>query len=89
MTHFIIAYHISLVKAPTNYCHNDLLILDLKQLNKIMKLYYLHALKALLDSHGKIKIYNGISLELKSSYKEEGLSHVYGKTKLYFLQFQK
>ena len=62
MTHFIIAYHISLVKVQTNYCNNDLLILDLK--HKIMKLYYFHALKALLDSQGKIKLYYGM-LRLK------------------------
>ena len=60
MTHLIIAYHVSLVTAQTNYCNNNLLILDLKLLNKTMKLYYFHALKALLDSLGKIKIYYGM-----------------------------
>ena len=45
------------MKAQTNYCNNDLLILDLKQLNKLMKIYYFHALKALLDSQGEIKMY--------------------------------
>ena len=37
LTHFIITYHISLVNIQTNYCNNNLLILDKKQLNKIMK----------------------------------------------------
>ena len=58
MTHFITIYHISLVSVQTNYCNNNLLILDLKQLNKIIKLYYL---KALWDSQGKIKMYYGMS----------------------------
>ena len=54
MTHFIIAYHISLVSVQTNYCNNNYV----NQLNKIMKLYYL---KALLVSQDKIKIYYGMS----------------------------
>ena len=49
--------HISLVNVQTNYCNNNLLILDVKQLNKIMKLYYFYTLKALSDSQGKIKMY--------------------------------
>ena len=57
VTHFIAAHHISLVKDQTNYCNNDQLTLDLKQLNKIMKLYYFHSLKALWDVQGKIKMY--------------------------------
>ena len=61
MTHFIIAYYISLAKVQTNCRNNNLLILDVKQLNKIMKLYYFHALKALWDSQGKIKMYYGMS----------------------------
>ena len=60
VTHFIIAYHISLVKVQTNYCNNNLLILDVKQLNKIMKLYYFYTLKALWDGQGKIKMYYGM-----------------------------
>ena len=60
MTNFIIAYHISLVKVQTNYCNNNLLILDVKQLNKIMKFYYFHSLKALWDDQGKIKMYYGM-----------------------------
>ena len=61
LTHFIIAYHISLMKNQANYCNNNPLILDVKQLNKIMKLYYFHALKALWDGQGKIKMYYGMS----------------------------
>ena len=44
---FIIAYYISLVEVQTNYCNNNLLILDVKQINKIMKLCYFRTLKAL------------------------------------------
>ena len=55
---FIIAYHIFLMNVQTNSCNNNLLILDVKQLNKIMKLYYL---KALWDGQGKIKTYYGMS----------------------------
>ena len=60
VTHFIITNNISLVKVQTNYCNNNLLILDVKQLNKI-KLYHFHTLKALWDSQGKIKMYYGMS----------------------------
>ena len=56
MTHFIIVYHISLVNVQTNYCNNNLLILDVKQLNKIMKLHYFYTLKALWDGKGEIKM---------------------------------
>ena len=61
VTHFIIAYHISLVKDQTNYCNNNLSILDVKQLNKIIKLYHFHTLKALWDGQGKSKMYYGMS----------------------------
>ena len=61
MTHFIIPYHISLVNVQTNYCKNNLLILDVQQLNKIMKLYYVYTLKALWDCQGKNKMYYGVS----------------------------
>ena len=47
VTHFIIAYHICIVNVLTNYYNNNLLILDVKQLNRIMKLYYFYTLKAL------------------------------------------
>ena len=49
------------MNVQTNYCKNNLLILDVKQLNKIMKLYYFYTLKALWDSQGKIKMYYGMS----------------------------
>ena len=61
MTHFIIAYHISLVNIQTNYCNNNLLILNVKQLNKIKKLYYFYTSKALWDGQGKIKMYYEMS----------------------------
>ena len=53
--------HISLVIVQTNYCNNNLLILNVKQLNKIIKLYYFYTLKALCDDHGKIKMYYEMS----------------------------
>ena len=49
------------MKVQTNYCNNNLLILDEKQLNKIIKLYYFHTLKALREGQGKIKMYYGMS----------------------------
>ena len=61
VTHFIIAYRISQVNVQTNYCNNNLLILDVKQLNNIMKLYYFNALRALWDGQGKIKMYYWMS----------------------------
>ena len=48
------------MNVQANYCNNNLLILDLKQLNQIMKLYF-HTLKALWEGHGKIKMYYGMS----------------------------
>ena len=61
MTHCIIAYHISLVKVQTNNCNNNPMTLDVKHLNKIIKLYYFHILKELWDGQGKIKMYYGMS----------------------------
>ena len=49
------------MEVHTNYFNNNLLIVDVKQLNKNMKLYYFHALKALWDGQGKIKMYYGMS----------------------------
>ena len=72
MTHFIIAYRISLVNVQTNNCNNNLLILYVKQLNKIMKLYYFYTSKALWDGQVKIKMYYGMS-RVKSSYRVKGL----------------
>ena len=60
VTYSIIAHHISLVKVQTNYYNNNILILDVKKLNKMMKLYHFHNLKALWDGQGKIKMYFGM-----------------------------
>ena len=49
------------MNVQSNYCNNNLLILDVKQLNKIMKLYNFSTLKALWDCQGKIKMYYGMS----------------------------
>ena len=49
---FMITYHISLVSVQDNYRNNNLLILGVKRLNKIMKLYCLEALR---DGQGKLK----------------------------------
>ena len=65
MTHFIITYHIFLMNVQTNYCNNNLLILDVKQSNKIMKLYYFYTLKALWDGQGRFKMYYGTSMVKK------------------------
>ena len=35
--------------------------MDVKQLNKIMELYYFHTLKALWDGQGKIRMYYRMS----------------------------
>ena len=59
--HFITAYHISLVKVQANCCNNNLLILDVKQLDKIMKFYYFHTVKAVWDGQGKSKVYYMVS----------------------------
>ena len=45
----------------TNYFNNNLLILDVKQLNKIMELYYFYTLKVLWDSKGEIEFYYEMS----------------------------
>ena len=49
------------MNVQTEYCNNNLLILDVKQLNKIMKICYFFDLKALFDGQGKIKMYYGMS----------------------------
>ena len=49
------------MNVETNYSNNNLLILDVKQLNKVMKFYYFYTLKALWDGQGKIKMYYGMS----------------------------
>ena len=50
----------------------NLLILDVKQLNKIMKPHYFYTLKALWDNQGKIKMYYGMS-SVKKQLQEKGL----------------
>ena len=74
---FIIAYPIFLVNVQSNYCNNNLLILDVKQLKKIIKIYYFYTLKALWDGHGKIKMYYRciMGCQVLNSYQEEGLLH--------------
>ena len=83
MTHFIIAYHISLVNVEANYCNNNLLILDVKQLNKIMKFHYFYTLKALREGQGKIKMYYGMSRVKKqlSSKRSIGTIDITGQLK--------
>ena len=49
------------MNVQVNYCNNSLLILDVKQLNKIMELYYFYTLKTLWDTQDKIKMYYGMS----------------------------
>ena len=58
---FITTYHISPVNFQTNYCNNNLLILDVKQLKKNHKTLSLSYLKAVRDVQGKIKMYYGMS----------------------------
>ena len=60
------------MNVQTNYCNNNLLILDVKQLKKIMKLDYFYTLKVLWDGQGKIMMYYGMSRR-KSNYQEKGL----------------
>ena len=45
------------MNVQTNYCNDNQLILDVKQLNKIMKLHYIYTLKTLWDDQGKIKMH--------------------------------
>ena len=49
------------MNVQTNYCSNNLLIIDVKQLSKIMQIYYFQALKALWNSQDKIKMHYGMS----------------------------
>ena len=49
VAHFIITYHIFLVKVQINYYNINLLVLDVKQLNKFMNRYHFCTLKALWD----------------------------------------
>ena len=49
------------MNVQTNYCDNNLLILDVQQLNKIMELYYFYTFKALWDGQAKIWMYYWMS----------------------------
>ena len=49
------------MNVQTNYCNNNLLILDVQQLNKIMELNYFYTFKALWDGQAKIKMYYWMS----------------------------
>ena len=49
------------MKVQSNYCNNNLLILNVKTIKKIMKVYYFYILKALWDGQGKFKMYYGMS----------------------------
>ena len=70
------------MNVQTNYCNNNLLTLDVKQLNKIMKLYYFYTLKALWDGQGKIKMYYGISSVKKQLSRKRSIrSHPKSKNK--------
>ena len=60
------------MKAQSNYCNNNLLTVDVEQLNKIMKFYYSHTLKALWDGQGKIKMHCGMS-RVKKQLSGKGL----------------
>ena len=66
------SFLIPLVNVQSNYCNTNLLILDVKELNKIMKLYYVYTLKALWDSKGKIRMYYGMSRVKKQQGKKSG-----------------
>ena len=85
MTPFIIAYYISLVKVQDNYCNYNLLILDVKQLHNIIKLYYRHTLKALWNDQDRIKMYYGMSrIELRCIMECPGLKSNYREKVLFF-----
>ena len=62
-----------LVKVQTNYCNNNPLNLDAKQLNKIIKVYHFHTLKTLWDiARIKLRCIMGYPGS-KSSHRENGL----------------
>ena len=66
------------MSAQTNYCNNNLLILDVKQLNKIINLYYLKALWLVWVILRRAMGCAG----LKSSYQEKGLFKIAQKSNL-------
>ena len=49
--------------------------MDVKQLNKIMKLYYIFTLKALWDGQGKIKMHYGMSRVKKQLLGKRSIRH--------------
>ena len=58
----------------SNYCYNNLLILNVKQSNKTIKLYYFHILKALWDEQGKTKMYYGMSRVKKQLSRKKSIN---------------
>ena len=81
MTHIVIAYHISLVNFQTNYGNNNILILDVKQLNKITKLCYFYTVKAQWDAQGKIKMNYRISRVKKQLSGKRSIPYKPGRNK--------
>ena len=75
------------MKNQANYYNNNLLILDVKQFKKIMKLYYFHTLKTLWDGQGKIKVYYGMSKVKTQLSRKRSIVYVY--LILRFFQFNK
>ena len=65
------------MNVQTNYCDNNLLILDVKPLNKIIKFYYFYTLKALWDGQGKIKMYCGMSRVTKKLSGKRSIKDVF------------
>ena len=74
------------MSVQTNYCNDNLLILDVKQLNKIMELCYL---KALWDGQGKFKMYHGMSRVEKQLSRKRSIIKITIKSqiKIYHLVF--
>ena len=64
------------MKIQDNYCNNSQLILDVKQLNKTIKLYYFHTLKTLWDGQGKIKMYYGMPKVKKQLSRKRAITKV-------------
>ena len=64
------------MKVHTNYRNNNLLILDVEQLNKIMKIYYFHTFKILWDDQGKIKMYYGMSKVKKQLSEKKSIAKI-------------
>ena len=66
VTHFILAYSISLVNVQTNYCNNNLLILDVKQAKSWTLLNYCNNNLLILDVK-QAKSRNFITFVFKST----------------------